>query len=207
MASAWVERRAEAGGVRYRVRYRLGRSGSRKRFAGSFRTMREAAIRRNWIAGELAARRVPDLAAFAEPTRCRPCAKLPRLGEPPVSTLTRARARTIASTPSASSRTTRDWPRCRSTCLTPSAGRNVFAELGEALQARDAQKEPRGVQRWSTTTTRSTEPGPRSSESSCRTSARPTSSSRSPPTSRPSPPCCPVITCCPTSSSTGLDSA
>jgi hypothetical protein len=34
VASVWIERRAEAGGVRYRVRYRLGKSGSRKRYGG-----------------------------------------------------------------------------------------------------------------------------------------------------------------------------
>jgi integrase len=69
MASAWIERRTGAGGVRYRVRYRLGKSGSRKRFAGSFPTMREAVIRRNWLTGELAALRVPDFTVLADPPR------------------------------------------------------------------------------------------------------------------------------------------
>jgi integrase len=50
------------------VKYRLGGREARSRYAGQFRTKREAAIRQQWVAGELAARRVPDLAAFAEPT-------------------------------------------------------------------------------------------------------------------------------------------
>jgi hypothetical protein len=62
VASAWIERRRIADGKpRYLVKYRLGGTESRKRYAGSFRTMREAAIRRSWVAGELAALRVPDL--------------------------------------------------------------------------------------------------------------------------------------------------
>ena len=40
---------------------------SRPRYGGSFRTQREALTRKQFIAGELAARRVPELAAFDEP--------------------------------------------------------------------------------------------------------------------------------------------
>jgi hypothetical protein len=62
VASAWIERRRTADGKpRYLVKYRRGGSESRKRYAGSFRTMREATIRRAWVAGELAALRLPDL--------------------------------------------------------------------------------------------------------------------------------------------------
>jgi hypothetical protein len=69
MASAWIrKRRTKDGSVRWRVEYRLGGAGTRKRYAGSFRTNREALIRKAWVSGELAARRVPDLSAFAEPT-------------------------------------------------------------------------------------------------------------------------------------------
>jgi integrase len=60
MASAWIERRESGAGVRYRVRFRLGGRESVPRYAGSFTTMREARIRRDWVAGELAALRVPD---------------------------------------------------------------------------------------------------------------------------------------------------
>ena len=60
MASAWIERRESGTGVRYRVRFRLGGRESVPRYAGSFATMREARIRRDWVAGELAALRVPD---------------------------------------------------------------------------------------------------------------------------------------------------
>jgi len=65
MASSWIERRSTSTGVRYRVRFRLGGSGSIPRYGGSFRTQREARIRRDWVAGELAAMRVPDLRALA----------------------------------------------------------------------------------------------------------------------------------------------
>jgi integrase len=60
MASAWIERRGSGAGIRYRVRFRLGGRESVPRYAGSFATMREARIRRDWVAGELAALRVPD---------------------------------------------------------------------------------------------------------------------------------------------------
>jgi integrase len=62
VSSVWIVRRPTSGGaIRYRVEYRLGGRESRKRYAGSFRTMREAAIRKQLVAGELAAQRVPDL--------------------------------------------------------------------------------------------------------------------------------------------------
>jgi integrase len=69
MASAWVERRKTADGksTRYLVRYTLGGRATRKRYAGSFKTAREAQIRRQWIDGELAALRVPNLGMLAEP--------------------------------------------------------------------------------------------------------------------------------------------
>jgi integrase len=68
MSSAWVERRATKAGARYRVKFRVGGRESVPRYAGAFRTAREARIRRDWVAGELAAMRVPDLAVLAEPT-------------------------------------------------------------------------------------------------------------------------------------------
>jgi hypothetical protein len=37
------------------------------RYGGAFSTMREAKIRRDWIAGELAARRVPATGPLVEP--------------------------------------------------------------------------------------------------------------------------------------------
>lgn len=65
MPSTWIERRSTADGKpRYIVRYLLGGRESRRRYAGSFKTMREATTRRAWIAGELAAMRVPDLAVL-----------------------------------------------------------------------------------------------------------------------------------------------
>jgi integrase len=67
MASCFIERRSSGRGVRYRVRFRLGGRESKSRYGGSFATMREARVRRDWIAGELAAMRVPDISALAEP--------------------------------------------------------------------------------------------------------------------------------------------
>jgi integrase len=67
--SVWItKRRTASGGVRHRVEFQLGGRGSRTRYGGSFKTKAEASIRKNWIAGELAALRVPDLAALREPT-------------------------------------------------------------------------------------------------------------------------------------------
>jgi integrase len=55
------------GRKRYRVEYRLGGRATRIRYGGSFKTKRQAQVRRAYIGGELAARRVPELAAFVEP--------------------------------------------------------------------------------------------------------------------------------------------
>ena len=63
MASTWIVRReTRDGSPRYRVEYRLGGRESRVHYAGSFATRREALSRKAWVAGELAAMRVPDLA-------------------------------------------------------------------------------------------------------------------------------------------------
>ncbi len=61
MSSAYVTRTVRSGMVRYRVRYRLGGRETSTLHGGSFATMREARLRRDWIAGELAAGRVPRL--------------------------------------------------------------------------------------------------------------------------------------------------
>lgn len=67
MASTWVRRRRTSrGGVRYRVEFRVGGRESHCRYGGSFVTMREAKIRRDFIAGELAALRVPDIGGLVE---------------------------------------------------------------------------------------------------------------------------------------------
>lgn len=66
VASSWIVRRARAsGGVSYRVEFRLGGRDTRIRYGGSFGTKREALARRQWIDGELAAMRVPNLAAVS----------------------------------------------------------------------------------------------------------------------------------------------
>jgi integrase len=72
MASAWIARRPRSdGGTTYRVLFRLGGRESTPKHGGSFRTMREATARRNWLAGELAAMRVPDL-RLLEPSAAAP---------------------------------------------------------------------------------------------------------------------------------------
>jgi integrase len=68
MPSAWVDRVKVKGGTRYRVRYRVGGREDNPRRAGAFRTLREANKRRDWVAGELAAMRVPDLNLVAATT-------------------------------------------------------------------------------------------------------------------------------------------
>jgi len=67
MASTWIERAATKTGISYRVKYRVGGREVVPRRAGCFRTMREAKIRRDWVAGELAAMSVPDLSLLAVP--------------------------------------------------------------------------------------------------------------------------------------------
>jgi integrase len=59
--SVWIKKRAAKSGRRYRVEFRVGGRESKSRYGGSFKTLREATIRKNWIAGELAALRVPEL--------------------------------------------------------------------------------------------------------------------------------------------------
>jgi hypothetical protein len=62
MASAWITpRTTKDGGKRYRVEFRLGGREAPTRYGGSFRTKREANLRKSWITGELAALRVPDV--------------------------------------------------------------------------------------------------------------------------------------------------
>jgi integrase len=68
MAGSWIEKRSTGGGTRYRVRYRLAGSGSVPRLAGTFGTLREARARRDWVLGELASMRVPDVTALAAKT-------------------------------------------------------------------------------------------------------------------------------------------
>jgi integrase len=66
VASVWIETRETRSGKRHRVLYRLGGRDSRRCYGGTFKAKRDAATRRNWIAGELAARRVPDLGLLEE---------------------------------------------------------------------------------------------------------------------------------------------
>jgi integrase len=67
MPSVWIERRETAGRRnRYRVMYRLGGRESVHRYAGSFVTRHEALTRSRWVAGELAALRVPQIAQLED---------------------------------------------------------------------------------------------------------------------------------------------
>jgi hypothetical protein len=70
MASAWIKTRTTKGGAkRYRVEFRLGGRESQVRYAGSFRTRRDALARKAWVTSELVARRVPDLSTLDDPPR------------------------------------------------------------------------------------------------------------------------------------------
>jgi integrase len=64
MASAWITRRQTASGHRYRVLYRTGGRDTAAQYAGSFERKRDAEARRNWVIGELAAMRLPDVRAL-----------------------------------------------------------------------------------------------------------------------------------------------
>jgi hypothetical protein len=78
MASSWIEKRSTGDGTRYRVRFRLGGAESVPKLAGTFGTLREARARRDWVLGELAGMRVPDLetlAAHTPPPRSPPSRK------------------------------------------------------------------------------------------------------------------------------------
>lgn len=67
MASVSIYREERNGTIRWRVLYRLGGRASKRRHGGSFPTKRLAEGRREWIAGELAHLRVPDLRLLDEP--------------------------------------------------------------------------------------------------------------------------------------------
>jgi hypothetical protein len=70
MSSVWLTTRTTASGAkRYRVEYRLGGREAPTRYGGSFRTQREALARKAWVAGELAALRVPNLQALETASR------------------------------------------------------------------------------------------------------------------------------------------
>lgn len=64
MASAWISRRQTGSGTRYRVLFRTGGRDTPPQYAGSFERKRDAEARRNWVIGELAAMRVPNIAAL-----------------------------------------------------------------------------------------------------------------------------------------------
>src|SRR3954452_19435264 len=64
MASSWILTRETGSGKRYRVLFRLGGSGAKHHYAGSFKTKSDARERRKWVDSELAARRIPDLRAL-----------------------------------------------------------------------------------------------------------------------------------------------
>lgn len=67
MTSVYITRRmTRTSGARYVVRFRLGGRETPVMHAGSFRTRKEAEARARWVAGELAAMRVPNRRALAE---------------------------------------------------------------------------------------------------------------------------------------------
>jgi integrase len=65
MPSVWVRTRQAKSGKRYRVEYQPGGREAPIRYGGSFKTKREAKLRRDWLVGELAALRMPDLGQLA----------------------------------------------------------------------------------------------------------------------------------------------
>ena len=62
MASVWIRtRKTSSGAKRHLVYFRFGGRDSDSGYAGSFKTQREAKLRADYVRGELAARRKPDL--------------------------------------------------------------------------------------------------------------------------------------------------
>jgi hypothetical protein len=62
MASTWIIRRETCdGSPRYRVLFRTGGREAKLSYAGTFRTLREAKLRRDYVAGALATFQIPDL--------------------------------------------------------------------------------------------------------------------------------------------------
>ena len=65
MASVWITPRSTRNGDRrYRVEWRAGGREAPTRYGGSFKRKADALERKAWISGELAARRIPDLASL-----------------------------------------------------------------------------------------------------------------------------------------------
>jgi hypothetical protein len=61
VSCVWINRRPrKGGGISYRVMFRIGGHEISPKHAGAFPTKREAEIRKQWVAGEIAAKRFPD---------------------------------------------------------------------------------------------------------------------------------------------------
>lgn len=67
MASAYIVKRQNGAGTSYQVKYRLGGRATRVQHGGTFRTLQEARTRANWIRGEIAAMRSPELSLAGDP--------------------------------------------------------------------------------------------------------------------------------------------
>lgn len=68
MGRAWIETRVtKSGAKRYRVKFRIRGRGSPKLYGGTFAKKREAEARRDWIIGELANMRVPEIKLLEPP--------------------------------------------------------------------------------------------------------------------------------------------
>jgi integrase len=61
VSRAWIEIRGAGPKRRFRVRYRIGGRSSPKLYGGTFTRKRDAETRRDWIIGELANLRIPNL--------------------------------------------------------------------------------------------------------------------------------------------------
>lgn len=98
MASAYIVKRNTASGVSYQVKYRLGGRATRIQHAGTFRSLQEARVRANWVRGEIAANRSPELSLAGDPLADLSCyAAIQRL---------------INERPDASPNTVRSWQGC-----------------------------------------------------------------------------------------------
>ena len=161
MPSVWIERR---GRRRTAARATASSTGSaaaraRIRYGGSFTTKREATARRGWVAGELAAMRVPDLGSLADPVAAPTLREAASAGGEP-----RRRRREHAA---AASQPVSDAPRRSSATrrvdeITPADVAELVAALAANGQgARDDPQEPARARDGARPRRRHAEPGPR----------------------------------------------
>ena len=202
MASAWVERRqTRKSGARHVVRYRIGGRESALQFGGSFLTQREAKLRRDWIRGEIASLRVPELSLLERPATVptlRAVAAEWKASRVDVSEGTRVLARVALD---------RVLPTLGDRSIDTITGDDVAAPGRRAVASGRTRETIRKTVKYLAAVLddrgRRPEPGPRQRAFAAARGARGDSARPPPRTSRPSTGCCRPATCCRSCGSTG----